>query len=191
LTGPQGRQPHPLFVETVVLDDMWRAADERAEHARRYRIAWFDPPFRPPLDETTQASGICFSCDHRIVLVTPNGADWSLPGGSPEPGETLEETLVREVREEACAHLIDSSYIGCQRVEELDGDRLPYYNTRFWARVELEEFRPEHEMVARRLVPPEQFRTTLFWGRQATAGLILERGLAIESGDAATGGRGG
>jgi NUDIX domain len=67
----------------------------------------------------------CFTGDHRIVLVTLNGTDWSLPGGSPEPGETLQQTLAREVREEACARVIDSSYIGCQRVEELDGDRLP------------------------------------------------------------------
>ena len=35
-------------------------------------------------------------------------------------------------------------------------------------------------MVARRLVPPEEFSATLFWGGEATAGLILERGLAIE-----------
>jgi hypothetical protein len=46
-------------------------------------------------------------------------------------------------------------------------------------------------MTARRLVAPEQFRATLFWGAQTTAGLILERGLAIESSDAAAGGRGG
>ena len=170
----------PLLVETVVLDGMWRVADD-AEHGRRYRIAWFDPPFRPPLDETTQALSICFTGDHRIVLVTWNGADWSLPGGSPD-GEELEQALAREVREEACARVVTSSYIGCQRVEELDGDRLTYYQTRFWARVELDEFRPEHEMSARRLVAPDGFRSTLFWGAETTAGLILERGLAIEQG---------
>ena len=191
MTGPQGSQAHPLFVDTVVLDGMWRVVDDRAEHARRYRIAWFDPPFRPPLDETTQALGICFTGDHRIVLVTWNGAEWSLPGGRPEAGETLEQALAREVREEACARVIDSGYIGCQRVEELDGDPLAYYQARFWARVELDEFRPEHEMIARRLVGPEQFRATLFWGSETAAGLILERGLAIESGDTAPGGRGG
>jgi ADP-ribose pyrophosphatase YjhB (NUDIX family) len=179
----------PLLVETVVLDDMWRVADD-AEHGRRYRIAWFDPPFRPPLDETTQALGVCFTGDHRIVLVTWNGADWSLPGGSPEPGEELEQALAREVREEACARVITSRYIGCQRVEELDGDRLAYYQSRFWARVELDEFQPEHEMTARRLVAPEEFCATLFWGAESTAGLILERGLAIENGDGAGGGLG-
>ena len=67
--------PDPLLVETVVLDGMWRVPDE-AERGDR----------------------------HRIVLVTWNGTDWSLPGGSMEPDESLEQTLAREVAEEACAH---------------------------------------------------------------------------------------
>jgi hypothetical protein len=55
------------------------------------------------------------------------------------------------------------------------------------ARVELDEFRPEHEMTARQLIAPQQFHTTLFWGAEVTAGLILERGLAIENGRLGTG----
>jgi hypothetical protein len=35
-------------------------------------------------------------------------------------------------------------------------------------------------MSARRLVAPEEFRATLFWGGETTAGLILERGVEIE-----------
>jgi len=168
-----------LFVETVVLDDMWRVADDHTG-GRRYRIAWFDPPFRPPLEATTQALGVCFTGDRRIVLVTWDDEHWSLPGGSLEAGETVEQALVREVREEACARVVRQRYIGCQRVEELDDGLPAYYQTRFWARVELDEFRPDHEMSDRRLVAPEEFRSTLFWGAEVTAGLILERGLAIE-----------
>jgi ADP-ribose pyrophosphatase YjhB (NUDIX family) len=159
----------PLVQETVVVD------------GARYRVSWFDPPFVPPLAETTQALGICFTHDSQIVLVTWYDTDWTLPGGTIEPGETLEQTLIREVREEACARVTACAYIGCQRVEHLDDDRAPYYQTRFWARVELEPFVPTHEMTARVLVSPDQFRDAMFWGRETTAGLILERGLRIQT----------
>jgi hypothetical protein len=36
---------------------------------------------------------------------------------------------------------------------------------------------------ARRLIGPDEFRDTLFWGDAPTAALILERGLAIEHND--------
>jgi ADP-ribose pyrophosphatase YjhB (NUDIX family) len=163
----------PLLVETVVAD------------GAGYRVSWFDPPFRPPLAETTQALGICFTPEGQIVLVTWNDTDWTLPGGTVEPGETLEQTLAREVHEEACARVLASAYIGCQRVEPLDGGPTLYYQTRFWARVELEPFEPTHEMTARKLVDPGTFRATLFWGRESTAALILERGLRIQADRAA------
>jgi hypothetical protein len=70
----------PLIDETVVID------------GRRYRVEWFDPPFRPPVEETTQALGLCFTAERQIVLVTWNDEQWSLPGGTIEPGETLEQT---------------------------------------------------------------------------------------------------
>jgi ADP-ribose pyrophosphatase YjhB (NUDIX family) len=171
--APLQELAQPLLVEIVVAD------------GARYRVSWFDPPFRPPLAETTQALGVCFTPDSRIVLVTWNGSEWTLPGGTIELGETLEQTLAREVREEACARVVACDYIGCQRVEHLDDERAPYYQTRFWARVELEPFVATHEMTARRLVAPDRFRDTLFWGRETTAALILERGLRVQA-DAAT-----
>ena len=59
--------------------------------------------------------------------------------------------------------------------ERLDWD----YQTRFWARVELESFQQTHEMIPRRLVTPSEFREALYGGQAPTAGLILARALAI------------
>jgi ADP-ribose pyrophosphatase YjhB (NUDIX family) len=83
------------------------------------------------------------------------------PGATVERGETLEQTLARELWEEACARVMVRRYIGCQRVDELDEQGTSYYQTRFWARVELEPFTGEHEMTARRLVWPEEFTSAL------------------------------
>ncbi len=134
----------PLLVATVVAD------------GERYRVAWFDPPFAPPLAETTR----------RLASASPRLPD--RPGhlerhrldAARRHGrarrETLEQTLAREVWEGACARVRACAYIGCQRVEHLDDDRPAYYQTRFWARVELEPFAPTHEMTARVLVRPSE-----------------------------------
>jgi ADP-ribose pyrophosphatase YjhB (NUDIX family) len=149
---------------------------------RTVTATWQPPPFRPSRRLTTQALGLCFTDDGQIVLVTNDGANWTLPGGHPESGETLEATLVREVSEEACARVVESVYIGCQRVDDpqrTDGPAL-YYQARFWARVELDPFVQRHETSARRLVAPDDFLNGLAWGFAASARIILDEGLRIE-----------
>lgn len=145
-------------------------------------VTWLDPPFMPPRDETTQVTGICFTDEGQIVLVSHDGNTWTLPGGSLEEGETLEQYLAREVMEEVCGRVTDGEYLGCQRVDDPgnpEGFRH-YYQTRFWARVELEEFRPEAERTERCVIDPGDFLSTLFWGDAPTAKIILARGIEID-----------
>ena len=66
-----------------------------------------EPPFLPSAAHTTQALGICLTAGGEIVLVSMDGDEWSLPRRDDQAGETLEQTLVREVREEACARVLD------------------------------------------------------------------------------------
>lgn len=145
----------------------------------RLRCEWFDPPWLPPAADCLQAYAIAFTGGGEIVLVNdPSG--WNLPGGSVEEGEDLLATLAREVDEEACARVVEARYIGCQRISGGGRRAEPYYEARFWARVELDPFVPRFETTERALVPPERFLATLGWGHAPTAALILERGLACE-----------
>ena len=149
---------------------------------RTVTATWQPPPFRPSRRLTTQILGICFTDDGQIVLVANDGANWTLPGGHPEADETLESALVRAVRQEASARILESIYIGCQRVDDPqrpDGPAL-YYQARFWARVELDPFAPHHEASLRRLVAPDEFLTSLAWGFAASARIVLDEGLRIE-----------
>lgn len=166
---------------------------QRSEWAGRpLTITWLPPPFRPPRDLTTQAAGLCFTAEGRIVLITGDGAEWGLPGGHPEGDETLEATLAREVWEEARAVVTRCAYLGSQRV---DDPRAPdgltrYYQARFWARVELRPFVAEWETMARRLVSPDQFLAMLAWGQAPIARVILEEGLLADRRHGTVGGEG-
>jgi 8-oxo-dGTP diphosphatase len=176
----------PGGYSTGLAEPAARSVQVTSEEGRRVTFTWFDPPFRPEPPHANQAYGICFTPGGMIVL---GGCEfrgeryWNLLGGGVEPGETLEDCLVREVMEEGCARVVASRYIGCQRVDDPEHPAGPrrYYQTRFWARVELLPWDPHHEIDERRLVRPEDFRSTLNWGSAPSAAIILAAGLTIEA----------
>jgi ADP-ribose pyrophosphatase YjhB (NUDIX family) len=140
------------------------------------------PGWLPPPERITQAYGFCFTTDGRVVLVETAEGFWNLPGGQVEPGETARQALVREVGEEACARVLRSRYLACQHVSDRHAPSGPtsHYQTRWWARVELDPWQAAHETTSRRLVVPKDAVTALSWRRKTIARLLFDQALTVE-----------
>jgi len=129
------------------------------------RFIWYEAPI--PNDMLiTQVYGVLFDEKGRIMLRVDNGFH-GLVGGTPEPGETYEGTLHREVYEEVNCIISDLHYLGYQTVV---GDGEPYAQLRYIAKLtEIGENRPDLDggkMCERVLVPTEQAGDVLDYGEE-------------------------
>jgi 8-oxo-dGTP pyrophosphatase MutT (NUDIX family) len=140
------------------------------------------PGWWPPDESITQAYGFCFTADGLVVLVELDGFGWTQPGGGLEPGESARAALVREVAEEACARVTDAVYLGCQHVWDSDAPTAPtsYYQTRWWARVDLDPWVPSYETLRRALVPPGEVLARLDWTVTRIAEQLLDLAVDVE-----------
>ncbi|MCC7290384.1 NUDIX hydrolase [bacterium] len=84
----------------------------------------------------TQVYGICFNNAGEILIIKkPDGNQWKIPGGRPEPGESFEETLRRELMEEATVSVKNCRPLGVQKViypqnpNRIQGDQ--FYQARY------------------------------------------------------------
>ncbi len=157
---------------------------ERYKRGERvFDSEWLPAPFVPPPDLTIQSSGICFTPGGRITMVS-NGTGWVCPGGWPENGETLQEALVREVAEEACATVADCEYLGSIRTYERTpvaaGGRPLFYQARYWVRIDNGVFDPQFEMTQRMDFETREFVKVLRWNAKKTAELMLADALEVE-----------
>jgi 8-oxo-dGTP pyrophosphatase MutT (NUDIX family) len=65
------------------------------------RVDYVDDPNAPPINSVVPSVSAVVERDGRILLIhkTDNGL-WALPGGGHDPGESIADTVVREVKEE-------------------------------------------------------------------------------------------
>ena len=86
------------------------------------------------------------------------------------------------MKEKACATVTSLVYIGT--TQEVNDPGYPAgpvtYQTRFWARVQLNEFRREYETIGRKLVNPSALISTLNWKPTRIIEAVLEAALDCE-----------
>lgn len=128
-------------------------ATEALSNNQRWLASWH-PAETVPDGTNHGAAGVCLTRDGKCVLISSDGVVWDLPGGRPDPGERAEETLRREVREEACAEVTSARLLGYCRAECIGGNELGLILVRsLWrAEVALNAWAPEFETTARRIV---------------------------------------
>jgi ADP-ribose pyrophosphatase YjhB (NUDIX family) len=157
-----------------------------------WTMEWHPPPSAPP-GQPHGANAFCVTADGEVVLISPDGERWGWPGGRPEPGESWEQTLRREILEEACATVTGARLLGFVRGSCVGGREQGLVLVRsIWrAEVALLPWRPEHEIPFRRTVPASGLAGQLWiepgagpiYARAAReAGLVLpgRRGQTIE-----------
>ena len=122
-----------------------------------WMVAWH-PPSDPPEGTPYGANGVCVNQDGEVVVISAEGAHWDIPGGRPEGDETGEETLRREMLEEACATVHDARLLGFAQLRCIAGQNEGRVLVRsFWrADVTTNAWEPQFEIAHRRLLPPDQ-----------------------------------
>lgn len=90
-----------------------------------------------PQDAIKQSYAIAFHGDKFIVVnnISKPGS-YTPVGGSVEPGENPNDTLIREVQEESNMKVLDYKLLGYQKVTDMSGIEKPYYQLRYVAKVE-------------------------------------------------------
>lgn len=118
-----------------------------------------------PRKQCTQSYGVCFLGDKFVIGLRGRKGEWGIIGGSIEEGETLEEALAREVREESNMRVLRAAPIGYQKVTAPSGKIG--YQLRFCALVEpIGPFvsDPAGSITEMKLVSPDEYKEYFDWG---------------------------
>lgn len=136
----------------------------------------------------TQVYAVWINAQDEILVIYESGqGQWKIPGGTPEAGETPEQTLARELLEEADVVLGQMLPIGVQKVEAFfpnNDHPQVYYQWRFTGRIE--KIFPQTpdpatgKIYERRFIPKSEINQVVNWGNPgkamfATAANVIEK----------------
>lgn len=134
---------------------------------RTINVEWFDADHIDKLPEVPWEQVYAIAkLDDMAALVTYADNRPNLPGGKTKPGETIQETLRRELLEEMNCRVLKWSVIGYQRLT--DGNKEPVYQLRVYAelqRIGTFERDPGGNVTGYKLVTLKQVNQEIGYGR--------------------------
>lgn len=122
----------------------------------------------------------CFYGEKLVIVYAENKKYWAPPGGGIEPGETYEEAVVREVREETNMKVVKQQFIGYQDIYE--PNRI-VRQTRSVCIVEpIGEFSidPDGDVTEIKLIDPRDYKQYFDWG--IVGDRLMDQALSLRSG---------
>ncbi len=122
--------------------------------------------------------GFCFCGDKLVVVYAEDKGHWTPPGGGVEIGETWQEALVREIKEETNMKVLAQKIIGVQDNFEPSGKVVS--QTRSVCIVEpYGDFTkdPDGDITEIKLIDPKDYKKYFDWGENGDR--IMERALEL------------
>lgn len=127
------------------------------------RIDYIDDPNAPAINSVVPSVvAVVLDDDGRVLMIHKTDNDrWALPGGGHEPGESIADTVVREVKEETGydveVETITGTYTNPHHVMAYDdGEVRQQFSIAFRARLTGGERRTSDESDEVRWLTPEQ-----------------------------------
>ncbi len=103
---------------------------------QKVEIIWYDNTNFEELPNITQVYGVCFNNKGEILIISLDGKNWSLPGGTPEKNDhSYEETLIREVLEEGDCEIDKIIRLGYQNSRFIGKPKSEHQQLRYVAKI--------------------------------------------------------
>jgi ADP-ribose pyrophosphatase YjhB (NUDIX family) len=123
--------------------------------------------------------GFCF-CGDKLVLVKHKNHGWQPPGGHIENGETIESTVIREVKEESNMKVLHQELIGF--IDVYEGDRIIRQTRSFCIVEPYGDFTVdtdiEGDVTEIKLISPTDYKQYFDWGEIGDR--IMKRALEMK-----------
>ena len=154
------------------------------------KFTWYPGDDIKQYEPFNQVYGVVFDTDGRMLIQRRETRPWCLAGGTVEEGENAEQTLRRELTEEADVTIKNPILLGGQRVQ-FPGGHNPsptkrfvgddFYQLRYYCEVDEilpQTPDPDHGIINERLfVSSSEINNYLDWG--ATGQAIFDRAIAL------------